>query len=319
MGLQQFGGISFIVNEYTQCVSLPGKIAWILLVLYSTCIMSSSIYQFFRPTSFGFQDDTVDEWTNAWWRVLVRQLDLSFFFAFAYVTSFGLSIVNTGRLLLATTLYWIAIDQWLASVLRDEYGGMKAHTNTLFFYAGIWPASIFLLSWFEIAREKWEIWNPVRSISNQWNNSASVWGKVSTTFFHFFIFAVMYKSVLFMVNPYAGSNTNCIDLGEDEYGTQVLGAMVQLSATFTFFFVLLCLLKGPKPWNITIVTLFSILSFVHTLATISNVAVVEDSTRAACRDGPWSLHNTVWVLGIALICSAFESREKTGYTPITGE
>ena len=303
--------VQHVRDEWKESKAVAGKIAIVLFYILIWTFVLFSFYQFIRPLSFGFGTiaSDMDEWGQAWLRVLIRHQDLGMIFFFLYAEYRGLTIGNVARVFVALILCWISEIHWWKPLIDDNDVILSEVLDYLWIVHAVIPGIVLLCAILE-QRDKEEAlkcWNPFKRIQDEWEDTFTVWGKTAVVLFYCFVWGIIVNCIVYMIYPLLGSNYTCLALEDDET-TEWLVSLLRISAEFTLFFFLSAELLGPRPVNIFLVFLFCMIAYLQSLITIHSVSVEEDSKHSACQDGPWSFHIVLYVLGVTLLCSILEAR-----------
>jgi hypothetical protein len=101
--------------------------------------------------------------------------------------------------------------------------------------------------------------NPMFYLKHAWDNTQSVWGKMTIVLFYVYIWIMIITSFMYMVWP--NLMGKCFLEKESDFGSATIVALQRIGNLFAVGFYLYADRGGIRFWNVTMVFVISVISF----------------------------------------------------------
>jgi hypothetical protein len=150
--------------------------------------------------------------------------------------------------------------------------------------------------------------NPMVHLKHAWDNTHTVWGKMTIVLFYIFIWLVIISSFIVVIKP-EWMGIGCFLQKESEYGSATIESMVRQANWYAIGFYLYADRGGIRLWNVTMVFVVTMIGLWFQLSWAKNWATMEGAPKH-CDDGnmtAWTIAGMVWI-GLAWVFSFLEHR-----------
>jgi uncharacterized membrane protein (DUF485 family) len=149
--------------------------------------------------------------------------------------------------------------------------------------------------------------NPAVHLKHAWDNTHSMWGKMTIVLFYIFIWVMIVTSFMWMVWPtWMGG---CFLGKESDYGSSTIVTLKRTGSLFALGFFLYADRGGIRFWNVTMVFVVAMLNFWFLWSWAKNWTEMDGAPKH-CNDGGVSTQiivGAVWI-SVSWILSFLEHR-----------
>ncbi len=150
--------------------------------------------------------------------------------------------------------------------------------------------------------------NPIVHLKHAWENTNSLWGKMTIILFYIFIWLMIITSFIVVIMP-GTMGIDCFWKKESEFGDETMESLVRQVNWYAVGFYLYADRGGIRFWNVTMVFVVTIVDLWFQWTWATNWPTMDGAPKH-CDDGnmsTWVIVGMVWIT-ISWIFSFLEHR-----------